>query len=88
MSDELAEVVPSGEDVEKRLEMKELTQAVRAFLDRIDETQAQVFLSRYWYIASIAEIAEKFGFTESKVTAMLHRTRTALRRYLKEEGLC
>ena len=39
-------------------------------------------------IASIAEIAEKFGFTESKVTAMLHRTRTALRRYLKEEGLC
>ena len=86
--DELAEVVPSGEDVEKRLEMKELAQAVRAFLGRIDETQAQVFLSRYWYIASVAEIAEKFGFTESKVTAMLHRTRTALRRYLKEEGLC
>ena len=86
--DELAEVMPSGEDVEKRLEMKELAQAVRAFLGRIDETQAQVFLSRYWYIASVAEIAEKFGFTESKVTAMLHRTRTALRRYLKEEGLC
>ena len=86
--DELAEVVPSGEDVEKRLEMKELAQAVRAFLGRIDETQAQVFLSRYWYIASVAEIAGKFGFTESKVTAMLHRTRTALRRYLKEEGLC
>ena len=73
---------------ELELEIRELNAAVRAFLKGLDETERELFLSRYWYIASVAEIAEKFGFTESKVTAMLHRTRTALRRYLKEEGLC
>ena len=54
----------------------------------LGETERQVFLARYWFIASIAEIAEKFGFSESKVTSMLHRTRKKLLAYLKEEGLC
>ena len=86
--DELAEVVDSGENVQKTVELRELTEAVRRFLAGIDETEAQVFLARCWYMASIAEIAEKFGFTVSKVNSMLHRTRQKLQRYLKEEGLC
>jgi len=47
-----------------------------------------VFISRYWYVASIAEIAEKSRFSESKVKTMLHRTRKKLLQQLKEEGLC
>ena len=42
----------------------------------------------YWYAASIREIAEKSGFSESKVKSMLLRTRRKLRAALKEEGLC
>ena len=86
--DELAEAVDSGADVEKAVELKELNAALRRFLKSLGETERQVFLARYWYIASIAEIAEKFGFSESKVTSMLHRTRKKLLAYLKEEGLC
>ena len=86
--DELAEAVDSGADVEKAVELKELNAALRRFLKSLGETERQVFLARYWYIASIAEIAEKFGFSESKVTSMLHRTRKKLLGYLKEEGLC
>ncbi len=86
--DELEEVVDAGTDLQRELERKELNAALRRFLRGMDQTQAQVFLARYWYFASVAEIAEKFGFTESKVTSMLHRTRKALGRYLKEEGLC
>ena len=86
--DELAEVVDSGADVEKAVELKELNAALRRFLKSLGETERQVFLARYWFIASIAEIAEKFGFSESKVTSMLHRTRKKLLAYLKEEGLC
>ena len=85
---ELSEAVPSGEDLQKTLELRELSDAVRRFLAGIDETEAQVFLARCWYMASIAEIADKFGFTESKVNSMLHRTRRKLQRFLKEEGLC
>ena len=86
--DELAEAVDSGADVEKAVELKELNAALRRFLKTLGETERQVFLARYWFIASIAEIAEKFGFSESKVTSMLHRTRKKLLGYLKEEGLC
>ena len=86
--DELTEAVDSGADVEKAVELKELNAALRRFLKTLGETERQVFLARYWFIASIAEIAEKFGFSESKVTSMLHRTRKKLLAYLKEEGLC
>ena len=86
--DELAEAADSGADVEKAVELKELNAALRRFLKNLGETERQVFLARYWFIASIAEIAEKFGFSESKVTSMLHRTRKKLLAYLKEEGLC
>ena len=86
--DELAEAVDPGADVEKAVELKELNAALRRFLKTLGETERQVFLARYWFIASIAEIAEKFGFSESKVNSMLHRTRKKLLSYLKEEGLC
>lgn len=86
--DELADAVDSGADVEKAVELKELNAALRRFLKTLGETERQVFLARYWFIASIAEIAEKFGFSESKVNSMLHRTRKKLLGYLKEEGLC
>lgn len=86
--DELADAVDSGADVEKAVELKELNAALRRFLKTLGETERQVFLARYWFIASIAEIAEKFGFSESKVNSMLHRTRKKLLSYLKEEGLC
>ena len=86
--DELTEAVDYGADVEKAVELKELNAALRRFLKNLGETERQVFLARYWFIASIAEIAEKFGFSESKVTSMLHRTRKKLLAYLKEEGLC
>ncbi len=86
--DELAEAVDAGADVEKAVELKELNAALRRFLKNLGETERQVFLARYWFIASIAEIAEKFGFSESKVNSMLHRTRKKLLAYLKEEGLC
>ncbi len=86
--DELAEAVDSGEDVEKVVELKELNAALRRFLQALEETERKVFLARYWYIAPVQEIAEKFAFSESKVTSMLHRTRKKLLRCLKEEGLC
>ena len=84
--DELAEAVDSGADVEKAVELKELNAALRRFLKNLGETERQVFLARYWFIASIAEIAEKFGFSESKVNSMLHRTRKKLRKALETEG--
>lgn len=86
--DELAEILDSGLDTGKELELKELNRALRRLLDKLDKAERDVFLGRYWYVASVSEIAEKSGFTESKVKSMLHRTRKKLLQQLKEEGLC
>ena len=84
--DELSECIPSGSSAEQALEQKELSQAIARFLGTLPETERDVFLRRYWFFDPIADIAESFGFTQSKVTSMLHRTRGKLRKRLSEEG--
>ena len=86
--DELAETLDSGMDTARELEIKELNRELRRLLDELGKEERDVFISRYWYVASIAEIAEKSGFSESKVKTMLYRTRKKLLQQLKEEGLC
>ena len=86
--EELSECLDAGIDVEKQVERKELAAAIRRFLAGLDEQPCQVFLARYWFMASIDEIAEKFEFSQSKVKSMLMRTRRALRAYLEEAELC
>ena len=70
------------------MELRELNEALRRMVKALSKDERDVFLCRYWYMASIREIAEKTGFSESKVKTMLHRTRNKLHRKLMEEGLC
>ena len=83
--EELAECV-GGTPLEETLEARQLGEAISAYLDAVSPTARQVFLRRYWYCDTIPEIAAAAGFTRSKVTYLLHRTRKGLRTYLLEEG--
>lgn len=74
------------QDTESTFERKELTRALDRFLLSLPETERNIFLCRYWYLDSIRAISEYSGFTQSKVTSMLHRTRGKLRKVLSEEG--
>ena len=84
--EELEECIPSGDSPEQTIERRELLHIINAFLGSLSETERKVFVCRYWYLDSSQEIAEKFGFSQSKVVSMLHRTRGKLNKYLKKEG--
>ena len=84
--EELEDCVAGLQNVEMEYERKELIQAYVKFLDILPVTERRVFLCRYWYVDSVEAIAEKFGFSQSKVKTMLYRTRTKLRKQLAEEG--
>ena len=84
--DELSECVSGGETPEQTLMRRQLALRFNQFLQGLPETERSVFLCRYWYVDSIAQIAAQFGFTENKVTSMLHRTRAKLRTMLQKEG--
>lgn len=73
-------------NTEEKFAQRELTRVLNQFLGSLPETERNVFLSRYWYLDSIQAISEFSGFTQSKVTSMLHRTRGKLRRLLDKEG--
>ena len=74
------------QNVENELTKKELTRILNVFLSSLPETERNVFLCRYWYLDSIQTIAQVSGFSQSKVTSMLHRLRGKLRKTLSQEG--
>ena len=84
--EELEDCVAGRQNVEMEYERKELIRAYVKFLDALPVTERRVFLRRYWYVDSIETIAKEFGFSQSKVKTMLHRTRAKLRKTLWEEG--
>lgn len=86
--EELEQCVSDGETPERAYERKELEVSINRFLDHLAPTERNVFLCRYWYLDSIGEIAETFGFTTAKANSMLRRTREKLRRQLEKEGYC
>ena len=85
--DELSECVASAGDVAREVETLEVAAGVRRFLDTLPDTERRIFVRRYWHMEPIADLAERFGYGQSRVKSMLHRTRAKLRRYLEKEGL-
>ena len=85
--EELEDCVADSQTVEMALERKQLAVVFNRFLDSLPEMERRVFLCRYWYLDPIADIAGYYGFSVSKVTSMLHRTRKKLRTTLEKEGL-
>ena len=85
--DELEACIPSGETPEEKLETAELTERINVFLAALPQTERRVFLRRYWYFDPVHAIAERSGYTESKVKMMLKRTRDKLMVQLQKEGL-
>ncbi len=72
--------------MEAEITHRELTRVLNGFLASLAETERNVFLCRYWYMDTIETIAKITGFSRSKVTSMLHRTRGKLQKKLAEEG--
>ena len=85
--DELQECLASDDDVQATVETGELGGMIDAFLADISADERNVFVCRYWYNDPIADIAKRFGFSESKVKMMLKRTRDRLALYLSERGV-
>lgn len=84
--DELVDCTPAMLTVEDAFGAAELGKCISAFLYRLKPDARNVFVCRYFYCDPIAEIANRFGYSESKVKSMLMRARTGLKRYLIGEG--
>ncbi|MBO5564168.1 MAG: RNA polymerase sigma factor [Lachnospiraceae bacterium] len=80
------EEISTGNTVEEMVEETELARAISDFLRSRTPEKRNLFLSRYYYMDSLPEIAERAGMKEVTLRSILHREREALREYLKKEG--
>lgn len=65
--DELKDTIASGDSVEAECERKEFAAAVNQFLCTLSADDRNIFVCRYWFFASIADIALRFKCSQSKV---------------------
>ncbi len=84
---ELQGCIPGNMTVEDTLDEKLLIKAIEDFLRRQSAEKRIIFLRRYWYAESIADIAKSFSVSESKVTSTLYRQRLKLKEHLEKEGI-
>lgn len=85
LSDELLICIPSN--TEKEVDEENFTKVLERFLETLSKENRIIFLRRYWYCESIAEISKKLNFGESKIKTSLFRTRGKLKKYLESEGI-
>ena len=86
LSAELEQCIPAHEDVGSRMNDMALRQAVNDFLGKLSLEKRNIFIRRYWYLDSIADISDRFALSESKVKTTLFRCRIGLRKHLEKEG--
>ena len=85
--EELAECIPDDDDGENLCDLIALQDAMNAFLSGLRRRERNVFIRRYFYASSIAEIADEYFMTQSGVKMMLSRLRQRLKAHLEKEGI-
>ena len=86
LTQEMELCIPDTER-DRDLAGKELGMILDAFLRTLTPENRVVFMRRYWYVDTIAEIAARYGISESAVQMRLNRTRAKLCTYLEKEGV-
>jgi RNA polymerase sigma-70 factor (ECF subfamily) len=84
---ELEECLPSNTSVEDAVAETFLSELIDSFLDTLPRRSRDVFVQRYWYLCSIADISTDLGISENNVKAILFRTRNKLKQQLKREDI-
>jgi len=86
LTTELEDILSGGNNTEGEIEGGQLNEAVNHFLRNLPQEKRNVFLRRYWYMDSVLDIAERYGYSEGKVKTILFRVRNDLKEYLEKEG--
>lgn len=90
--DELNECIPAGSTgfgggFDDDYEARRVGECVNRFLRKQSGETRDLFICRYFYGDSVADITDRFGLSERKVRTRLARTRNKLRKFLESEGI-
>ena len=81
----LAEIegcIPDQDTVEDEMEARELARIIEAFLDTLTAKERVIFMRRYAYADTYADIAKRVGISEKNVSVRLTLIRQKMKQYL------
>lgn len=84
---ELEECLPSEDTIEKELLSDEITCLINCFLESQNKVNRIIFVRRYYFSDSVAEISKRVNLTENNVSVRLNRMRKSLKNHLEKEGV-
>lgn len=84
---EVENCIPAADDTESRWNAKELAREIESFLDTQSRENRVIFMRRYWFADTYAQIGELVGISEKNVSVRLVRLRKQLRAFLSEKGV-
>ena len=84
--DELTNCISDVDNVEQIIDRQELIKSLNSFVKNLPPKKRNIFVRRYWYADSIADIAKDYRMLPGTVSKTLERTRKNLKVYLTERG--
>lgn len=81
---ELEAYLSAPSTVETEIEAKELARIIENFLDTLTLENRVIFMRRYAYLDTYADIAKRVGISEKNVSVRLTRIRKQMKAYLIE----
>ena len=73
--------------VPDELDRREIGRIINSFIASLRVDERRIFVCRYFYLDSIRDICNRFGYKESKVKMTLSRTKEKLKNALEKEGI-
>ena len=87
LTEAFEELEPCLPEVERVEEATEFRVFINSFLRSLAEETRVIFVLRYWYGYSLAEIAGELSVSEAKIKSSLFRTRNRLLDAMTKEGM-
>lgn len=84
---ELEDCLPPVPSAEEAAEGRETAACVDRWLASLSREDRVLFLRRYWYGDTVAELAQRRGVPANRLAQKLSRLRGGLRRALEKEGI-
>lgn len=84
---ELEECISGNNSIENELNSAEITRLIDSFLAMQKKENRIIFVRRYFFGDSIADISKRMEMSENNISVRLNRTRTCLRNHLEKEGV-
>ncbi|MBQ6735169.1 MAG: sigma-70 family RNA polymerase sigma factor [Lachnospiraceae bacterium] len=84
--EELKECLPVSGGMEEIVSENAMRESINAFIASLPEREGDIFIRRYFYVETVAEIAKRYKLKESNVLMILSRTRKKLEKHLIREG--